>query len=236
MSHRHGVVSLPELVLVFWLFGFVLLALAGFVTRQNRLAAGQRDVVRFQEARRTIVLVLGTEVRALTTGDVHADGTDAIRLRAVRGVGTLCGTSGAAIEVRYAGTRWPDPEKDSVLIVGLHGEDVRRVAHVTSSTACAGATLRIGVEPPVPPARGVALVFESGRYDVAQDGLRYRLGLGGRQPLTEAVFAPGSIRPGKGPHGWLLELPLHRDSLAAAPRRLRASLPMLAPADEVDPG
>lgn len=232
MSPRPGAVSLAELVLVFWLFGFVLLALAAFVSRQNRVAAAQRDLVRFQEARRTATLILGSELRSLQPRDIVPDGSTAIRLRAVRGMGGLCEASGDHLHLRYEGTRWPDPEKDSVLVIGLPGEDVRKVENVTSSAACGPGTVRLALDAPLGVTRGVALVFETGRYDVAQDGLRYRLGQGGRQPLTEAVFAPGRFLVSSIPPGWLLELPLHRDSLVRAPRGLRAFLPMLDPAPD----
>lgn len=230
MIRRTGAVSLPELVLVVWLFGFVLLALAALVARESRLAARQRDLVRFHEARRTVEVILGSELRTQAPGDLAPAGPGALRVRGVRGGGPLCGPAGAAIDVRYAGARMPAPGKDSVLVLHAGGEAVRAVLDVAGAANCGPGGLRLAIEPPLPVSGGLALVFESGRYDVGQDALRYALGKAGRQPLTEAVFATGALEALPGRPGWRLHLPLHEDSLRRAPRHLRVVLPMLNPA------
>lgn len=188
-------VTLPELLLVAWLFGLVLAALAGFAGAQSRLVALTEERVRATDAVRTAAIVLGAELRALAAPDL-AIGSDSIRLRAVRGGGPICGVVGRSVLVRYRGSRRPEPEKDSVLVVS-EAESGAPVAlrAVAASSQCGGA-LRLELDREVP--AGLVLVFETGVYHLAGDALRYRRGAGGRQPLTEAVLSRTELRPSDG--------------------------------------
>ena len=199
-------VSLPELLLVAWLFAFVLAAVAGFAAGQGRSLAAVRDAARAEDLRRVVGLVLGTELRTLAPVDLAAFPGDSVRIRAVRGGGPVCARDGDRLVVRYQGTRLPDPDKDSALIVTggsrLH-ETVAPVDGWTHSDACPdGLAIQLGraaersggsPHPPDLPERGLLLVFETGSYSFGRRAFRYRRGQGGRQPLTEELLATGEI-------------------------------------------
>lgn len=192
-------VTLPELLLVAWLFGLVLLGLARFATVQGRLAAISQDRVRAADVVRTVDVVLNRELRHSAATDRILTG-DSIRLRAVRGIGAVCGAAGSDIRVAYVGVRRPDPTKDSALLIST--SDTRGSAHgiaaVSADTACGGG-YRLSVDPPPPERMGLALVYEAGSYHLSGGALRYRRGRGGRQPVTEAVLGGGRfvMAPGR---------------------------------------
>ena len=204
MTGRAGAVSLAELVLVFWLFGFILTATAGFATAVGRLSAVQRDRTRTQEVVRAARVILSAELRHGVAAQLVAGGGDSLRLRAARGTGAICAAEGPELVVRYRGVRRPEPAKDSLLLVSASGARVAgAITAVAGTDRCGGALLVRIEEPPgagigegggaggleVP---GVALVFESGTYHVQGGALRYRRGAAGRQPLTEALLHPSS--------------------------------------------
>ena len=217
MKRRWGG-SLAELMLVSWLFALVLLALARFASAQGRLAAGVSDRVRLEELLRATRVVLGRETRYLAPADSRAVGPDSLRLRAVRGSGSACAWGSRHVVVRYRGVRRPDPTKDSVLLVD--GRDPVGTAYgvtaVASDSVCPGG-IRLDLDRDLDPAfsGAASLVFESGTYHLAGGALRYRLGHGGRQPLTESVLDRGRVMPltaaGWGPFG--ITLSLRPDSL-----------------------
>lgn len=186
--------SLPELIVVAWLFAFVLAALAGFAGAQGRLVALTHDRMRAEEVARTTRVVLGAELRTLHHSDITALSADSIRLRAVRGAGVICTVEPPHILVRYRGVRRPEPDKDSVLLVLEPSTEgtAHRLEAVVADARCGGG-LRLALAPGPPEAvGGVALVFETGAYSLA-GALRYRRGAAGRQPLTEAVLAKGDL-------------------------------------------
>lgn len=191
---RRAGVTLPELLLVAWLFGLVLLATAAFAGAQGRLAAASQDRVRAADVVRTIDLILNGELRYGGRQDAMP-GPDSVRLRAVRGSATIC-AGGAELLVRYRGIRRPDPAKDSALIITSAGtvgsvHAVVAAATVPAAAACGDTRLRLE---PVPTARtGQVLVFESGTYHLSGGALRYRRGRSGRQPVTEDVLATARI-------------------------------------------
>lgn len=212
MTGRDGAASVAELLLVSWIFAVVLAALAELVAGQGRLAGWQRALVRLQEARRTAEIILGRELRALAPADVRYAGGDEVHLRAVRGSGSLCGAGAGSVELRYAGVRLPEPDKDSLLITGEAGEQVLRVTSVSGS-GCGPAALRIGVDRAPAFDRGFGFVFEPGSYHASDGAIRYRLGRAGRQPLTEAIFAEAALARGPGAVGATVRLRPHPDSL-----------------------
>jgi hypothetical protein len=199
LRNRIGAVSVAELVLVAWLFALVMAAIAGLATQQGRLAALQQDRVRFEDAVRTGAVILGSELRPLTYQDLSVGG-DSVRIRALRGAGPVCAVDGTAVHVRYRGTRAPEPDKDSLLLVGAGWEAPAAVVTATQSSACGG-SVRFLLHSPPSVAPALALVFETGAYSAFGGAIRYRRGQGGRQPLTEAVLrdmslysVPGGVR------------------------------------------
>ncbi len=211
MRNRSGATSLAELVMVAAFFGLVLAGIATFAGQQARLAALQQDRVRFEDAVRTGELILGGELRHLT-GDDLTVGDDSVRIRAFRGGGPICSASGGTLLVEYAGTRMPEPDKDSVLVVGLYGEQVVAFSSAIRSDLCGGSVDLALVDPAdlsvsIGSWPAVALVFETGSYHLADGAVRYRRGQGGRQPLTEVLLGDmgfhgesGAVRARMAPH------------------------------------
>ena len=229
MTARPGSVSLSELVVVFWGFLFVLLAVADFTHGQGRLARHQGATVRLQEARRATALILGRELRALAAPDIMRSGSEELAVRAVRGAGPVCAADGATIAVLYRGVRRPEPTKDSVVIVGAYAEEVRPlIAAVRGGCGDLGTMLTMDSVPSLTPL--FALVFEPGSYHAHDGALRYRLGRAGRQPLTEALFAHASFEHA---FGGRLHIRLHPDP-DSIPAGLRA--PVVLPVHQLNGG
>lgn len=213
MTPQAGSVSVSELVLVFWVFAIVLIALAEFVAGQGRLARRQRDLVRLREAHRTVELILGNELRDLTSADIIRGGSEALAIRAPRGSGSVCSADGSSVSLRYSGSRRPDPEKDSVLLlVGGGPAEIRAVTAVVGG-GCGNGGLTLALDHPVVVRARFGVVFEHGSYHASGAAIRYRLGRAGRQPLTEAFFARAAFAPGSGAAGLLVHLEPHPDSL-----------------------
>lgn len=218
---RRSGTTLVELILVAWLFGFVLLALAQFARSQGQLAAVTSHRVRAEEVLRVTRVVLGRELRALASDDITALSQDSVRIRAMRGGGPVCGGAGSDLLVRYRGVRRPDPDKDSLLLVhsgAPRGEAFRIMGVAAVPTCDGGLSITLGREPARP--EGMALVFEGGTYSLSGGALRYRRGAGGRQPLTEAILASGEIRL-RGRQALALELQFRPDSLHRLPDTIR---------------
>lgn len=211
--------SLAELVLVFWLFAFVLLAVGRFLSVHGRLATSQRERVRVTEAVRTVAVVLGSEVRYLSADDMSPAAGDSLRLRATRGGGTVCGGAGEWLHVRYRGARLPDPAKDSVVLLTEGGTSAHAVIAALPDTMC-GESLRLRLAPAPAAALGFLLVFEPGSYHLDGGALRYVRGSAGRQPLTEAIFQDPSLAAAG--TDLMATLPFNPDSVrvAAGTRRL----------------
>lgn len=184
-----------ELVVVLTLFTCVLGGLARFVAVQGRMVRAQSEGVRFSEAVRASRLILGSELRTLESHDLIASSQDSLRVRAFRGGGPICYVNGTQIGVRYRGYRAPDPAKDSVVLATAIGEEHRAVAAVAGRT-CEGEGLLLELDAEVTGRPGLALVFETGAYHLANGALRYRRGEGGRQPLIEAILRPATFRQG----------------------------------------
>ena len=152
------------------------------------------------ETVRTLAWLLQEEVSGgRPGGDWWADGKDSLALRAFRGVGLVKGGVVADDQLRvcFRGVRSPNPEKDSILLLGKDGRwrahDLRR--RVRADDACPG--LGGGWEEdwflsPEPGDAILGRVFERGSYHLVDGALRYRRGAGGRQPLT-----PERVQSGK---------------------------------------
>jgi hypothetical protein len=195
MSRRRRGVTVIE-VLLSLLLGLAVISLGwGALARQRSVATRLASEMDLLLAQRLGALVIGKELRSGMRGtDWMVLAPDSLSLRAFRGWGPVCGagTDPGRIVVAYLGERVANPAKDSVLILTVNGW---RLADLTARTAnggsCAsglgGAVERWTIDPPVGGAL-LARIFERGSYHIGEGALRYRRGLGGRQPLTPAVF------------------------------------------------
>ena len=178
---------------------------------------------RFQERweRRHEALLSSRIARSVLRGELARSGGawssagDSLRLRASRGTGVVCDVGPAADEllVSFRGDRYGDPTKDSVELVTDQG-DITVLALRSSAPAAtpcavgvAGEEARVWrVEGAVPPDVVLARNFEVGSYHLAGSALRYRLGGGGRQPLTPQVWEDAGTRLASVDSALVLEL------------------------------
>lgn len=183
-------VSLVEMLLVLALTGILFASVAGVVGWSGRLVRAQRSDMETGEALLTVRAVMDGELRWLDAAtDLHPVGTDAVELRAIRGVGIVCSALNRTLYVRYRGLRSPTGQKDSVL--ALDGPSTAAVLDARrAEDACPKApgeavyALRLDHSLTT----GGILLFERGSYHLANDALRYRIGNAGRQPLTASLF------------------------------------------------
>jgi prepilin-type N-terminal cleavage/methylation domain-containing protein len=209
--------TLAELLVALSLLAVLATVLFGALTAHVRLARVLAQRVLEADAVRTAGTVLGGELRRASATDLRAVGPDSIAMRAFRGIGTVCGTSGDGIIVHFRGDRQPDPAKDSLLWIRSGGPIVTlALAGTASFTAsdCDGvAPGEVQLWRTTPPASGpgVLLLFESGTYYLAGLALRYRIGAGGRQPLTAELF----VQPPTG-FAWRADLAVIEYRLAVA--------------------
>lgn len=184
--------TLVEAIAVMMLTSILAAVMAGILMTQMRLARLAAEQAASAEAVRTTSAILSAEIRRATFADVSAWSSDSLALRGFRGTALPCGTSATGTLVRYTGDRMPDPTKDSVLVISQSGE-TGTVLHgwnvaAGSCVAHSGETvLEIRTSGPIPP-KSALLVFESGSYHLSTGALRYRIGGGGRQPLTITVL------------------------------------------------
>nr|NIP80132.1 hypothetical protein [Gemmatimonadota bacterium]NIQ53790.1 hypothetical protein [Gemmatimonadota bacterium]NIU73959.1 hypothetical protein [Gammaproteobacteria bacterium]NIX45048.1 hypothetical protein [Gemmatimonadota bacterium] len=116
--------SLLETMVSMILFGAVLASVAGALRQHNALAGSQRDRSARGMAVRTTYTILDRELHWLRPPvDVAFDGS-VVSIRALRGVGVVCTGRGAELLVRVTGYRAPNPEKDSVIVLGTDHETV----------------------------------------------------------------------------------------------------------------
>lgn len=156
------------------------------LTRFDALASG-----------RVARTVLRGELRRGVAGEDWTVTTDSLRLRAFRGAGFVCSGGGAPGEVvvAYRGDRLPEPAKDSIEVTTHAGsvEHLDLVGRGTAPGPCPGAdssetVLRLTALDTVPPGTLLVRIFETGSYHFEGGALRYRVGNGGRQPLTPEVW------------------------------------------------
>lgn len=132
---------------------------------------------------------------------------DSLRLRAFRGAGFVCapGRSAEEVVVAYRGDRLPEPAKDSLEVTTVDGVTARFDLESRGAAAapCLGADsmeviLRLGAPETLPAGAVLVRVFETGSYHFSGGALRYRVGYGGRQPLTPEVWQnrPTGFLPG----------------------------------------
>lgn len=200
-SERLGASVVEALVAL--LLGLFLICLAMTVVARQRAAVAELD--RKSDALAAVRVarqLLGEEGR---DGDARRDGwalsTDSLGLRAFRGVGYVCGPGATPLdlEVEVEGVRLPEPAKDSLLILSVAGEwTVAALDGATAATPCSSDTVRVTqiwhLSGSPPTGAVFARYFERGSYHVADEAVRYRRGMSGRQPLTpEVVRTPSSV-------------------------------------------
>lgn len=218
---RAGFTALEALVA---LLLTVLVVSAGWraLSVQRRAGEAAAAAAERRETLRIVRTVLGEEIRAGSAGlDWGPAAGDSVPVRAFRGVGIRCQPPPAPDQmvVRVQGVRSADPVKDSLLL--LDGEGRWHVAGLTSRRAglgCAAGSSTVSAELWILDrdlaSALVARFFERGVYHVFAGTLRYRRGLGGRQPMTPVVMSPSSGLSGTGALRVDVEL---QGSLAGAP-------------------
>ena len=202
--------SLTELLVVLALGGLVVAGAASVLGAQRRAFEALALGAEAMEAGRITRRLLHRELRSGSPGlDWTVGPGDSVRLRAYRGWGRVCPEEGEAgtIRIRYRGLRAPNAEKDSLRVLTVDG-----LWTVSSLESWSWESGECG-EPPEPGERDAVLrpgrdvptpvlvrVFETGSYHLYGDAFRYRIGLGGRQPLTPLRLAGQgtSIRPATG--------------------------------------
>lgn len=221
MKARLGAVSLVELLLVMALSVPVFATWAAFARTQSRAAAAQQGAVRMHESLRAARIILQNEVRYALPVQWVAAGGDSLSFRAVRGGGAVCSVTGDELTVRYSGVRFPDPSKDSVLLISDSVVELAAIAGSAPVAVCDGG-LRIELSAPPSLTPAFTLIFERGTYAIAGGALRYRRGAAGRQPLTEDILAPGS---GMSPSSRAIELTLRPENVWGSDERI-ARIPL----------
>ncbi len=178
------------------LLGLALISLGwSALAHQSTVASRLASDMDLLSARRLAAIVIGKELRAGVRGrDWLVTAPDSLSLRAFRGWGPVCGigTGPGRIVVAYHGERAANPAKDSVLILTAEGWQLADLTgRASGAQSCAldwGGDAEVWtIDPPVTGAL-VVRIFERGSYHVSGGALRYRRGLGGRQPLTLDVF------------------------------------------------
>lgn len=197
----------------------VLLHAAWSVTARH--TRGAAELVRRSEVLETVRIAgwaLREELKVSRAGTDWLAHEDSLSLRAFRGLAVPCaGTSAPGVFVaEWDGVRQPDVAKDSLLLLMPDGVwrpfGLARVSRVPSCRPT-GIALRFELEDPE--AGGyVGRLFERGSYHVADGALRYRRGMGGRQPLTPRVLASESGLQAMEPAGAAMDL---RPSAPEAP-------------------
>jgi hypothetical protein len=165
--------------------------------------------------------------------DVSAPTGDSFSVRAFRGSAVVCSARPPAeLVVRWSGVRSPDPTKDSVLVLETGGAlSVRSLAsRVATPGACGdlpGRAERWTLDAPMP--RAVLMrFFERGSYHLTDDAFRYRIGAGGRQPLTPASIDPARSGLGaEAPARVVLELHTRGAHLGRAGPWVRRAFPVM---------
>lgn len=213
------------------LTGIIMAVIAGICVTQMRLARVTAEEAAAAEVRRTVSTVLSGEARRMMQADLAAVSADSLALRAFRGSAIPCGTSSTGVLVRYSGDRLPDPAKDSVLVTGVVPESALILFGATPAPGMCAAlpgelVIELRTSGTIQPA-AVLLVFESGSYHLTGRALRYRIGGGGRQPLTiQGLEHPFSRFTGVSADGISLQIETSgRQSYIAAPFTAPGILP-----------
>ena len=210
------------------LIGAVLLQGVWSVTAiQRRVSAEIHSHAEGLEAESIVRVVVRAETRAgVVFRDWVVSSSGVVTLRAFRGWGTVCvGSDPGTLIVGYRGMRVPDPSKDSVLVLDHEGQwkAVALLSRTVTEELCPGPSLTTTELWKITPEVGggvVARLFESGSYHLTDASLRYRRGLGGRQPLTTAMIEPENSGIEAVPTGGLLSVRILHQSVSGWSRGL----------------
>jgi len=206
--NREAGFSLLEALLGILLTG--LLVHGGWSVLSLARKAGERvgEMAEELETVRTVAWILSEELSGGQEGrDWWLGVPDTVALRAFRGVAFPRGTDpDGGWRVCFRGSRSPNPEKDSVLV--LAGDGQWRPHGLKARLRVAGACLEDeegrGEVWALEPEAGAGVfgrLFERGSYHATQGALRYRRGAGGRQPLTPLRIQKALIQGTEGPGG-----------------------------------
>jgi hypothetical protein len=168
--------------------GILMSVLTATIVTQARLTSVVSHSAEATEATWITAALLSDELRtARAETDRSAASTDALAIRAFRGIAIVCDTADGRATARWSGIRFPEPTKDSL----LHDEHARAFSLSAMTRDCSvlpGET-RVALEPEVPVEPGeILLLFERGSYHLSDRALRWRVGAAGRQPLTAEAF------------------------------------------------
>lgn len=141
--------------------------------------------------------VIGRELRLMDpTRDLEVD-PEVLTVRAFRGAGLVCGVDASLSSylVAFEGARQPDPGKDSLELIAADGSvsyaALTGVSAPTEPCALDGpasSPIVLAVDS-MPEQSPVAVrSYERGSYHLSGSAFRYRVGAGGRQPLTPEVW------------------------------------------------
>ncbi|MGQ0815138.1 MAG: hypothetical protein ACT4O1_11815 [Gemmatimonadota bacterium] len=202
MSGRSGA-ALIELVTAAVVMGILAVACATLIHSQVTLVRSISERAAANEALRTARLLLRAEFRDVDASDVRAVGRDSLAARVFRGRAVVCIVEYPNAVLRYRGMRVPEPEKDSLLLVG----EERVVAFSLGGTTRESCIPRsdeqvvtIATEVRLR-ANSVVLIFESGTYHLANNALRYRRAAEGKQPITDELIDHRASRFDAEPRG-----------------------------------
>ena len=197
MTARRSGFTLVEALVTLLLLLLLLQAASTLVSAMARAAAALADRAESLAAARATAWIIQEEVEGARAGlDVSVPAGDSVSVRAFRGTVFVC----AAIPprdliVRWSGLRAPDPTKDSalVLLASVWWTEAELAARAPAPGGCGdaegGREERWTLAEPLPDAL-VLRLFERGSYHLVDEALRYRIGFGGRQPLTPAHMDP----------------------------------------------
>ncbi len=226
MSSRESGVSVMEALLALLLLFLLIPGAWTVVARHGRAALSAGHKAEALETVRTAAWLLPEELSGGIPGrDWWVEG-DSVVLRAFRALGLVKAGSvqGPELMACVRGIRMPNPEKDSVLLLGVDGgwQAYELESRVRVAAECTGVEggweerWTLSAEPGDPI---LGRIFELGSYHLADGALRYRRGAGGRQPLTPLRIRTGQFFQGvaeKGGFAWemsLSEPPGHAESL-----------------------
>jgi hypothetical protein len=195
-------VSVPELIVALTLGLFVVHLAWSTLRSLDRFEARARGRGDAMLSARVVRSVLRGELAHAVPGRDWWATPDSLSLRAFRGVGIVCAPvpdSASVVLVGWSGERLPEPAKDSLEVVGVDGS----VGHVDllgaspSADACprgdpGEAVLALTTAGSRPSGPVAVRAYERGSYHLTNGAFRYRLGAGGRQPLTPEVWASGT--------------------------------------------
>ena len=189
MRSRAGA-ALLELLTAMTLLGLLTAASSVLIHSQSILVRTISERAAADETLRTARSIVRAEFQDLSAADVRAIANDSIAARVYRGAGIVCVLDSTRVVLRYRGMRLPEPDKDSLLVIGEESA-VAFTDAALQGDACASlpgeelVALRVERRLRL---NALVLVFESGAYHLATRALRYRRGLEGRQPVTDELL------------------------------------------------